>query len=374
MGLLLFYGAISIFFSFLCSILEAVLLSVTPTFINVKKKEGKAFADTLEEFKEDVDRPLIAILTLNTIAHTVGAILVGSQSKTVYAEKYGSEVVNILGMEMGRGDMMVGIVSSVMTVLVLVVSEIIPKTIGATYWKGLAGFTASALKILIFPLKWTGIIWILQRTTKLIGKGGHHGGSVLSRQDFAVMAEMGEKEGTLKDSESRIINNLLKFDSITAKDIMTPRTVVVAVPETMTLTEYYKSYPDLRFSRIPVYQENNDNVTGLFLKDDLLLNLAKGNKGVTVGSLASPIEMVKENVSISKIFNLFLEKRIHIALVIGEYGGTQGVVTMEDVLETLLGLEIMDESDNAEDMQHLARQKWKERAKKLGLVEGESDV
>jgi CBS domain containing-hemolysin-like protein len=355
MGLLFIYGAVSIFFSFLCSILEAVLLSVTPTFINVKKKEGKAYAETLEEFKKDVDRPLIAILTLNTIAHTVGAILVGGEAEKHY-EGDGSGVF---------------MVSAIMTILILVASEIIPKTIGATYWKSLAGFTASALNILIFPLKWTGILWVLQLTTKLVGKSAH--GSVLSRQDFAVMTEMGEKEGTLKNSESRIINNLLQFDSITAKDIMTPRTVVVAVPETMTLIEYYEKYPNLRFSRIPVFHDTNDNVTGVFLKDELLLNLAKGNKEMTVGSLASPIEMVRENVPLSKIFNLFLEKRIHIALVIGEYGGMHGVVSMEDVLETLLGLEIMDESDNAEDMQHLARQKWKERAKKLGLVDGENE-
>lgn len=366
MPLLIFYGVISIFFSFLCSILEAVLLSVTPTFINVKKKEGKAFATTLEEFKKDVDRPLIAILTLNTIAHTVGAIMVGGQAAAIYGGEAG-------GAHGGSLLSPVGIISAVMTILILVVSEIIPKTIGATYWKGLAGFTARTLKILIFPLRITGILWILQQTTKLIGKGGHHG-SVLSRQDFAIMTEMGEKEGTLKNSESRIINNLLQFDSITAKDIMTPRTVVIAVPEKMTLIEYYEKYPNMRFSRIPVFHDTNDNVTGMFLKDELLLNLAKGNKSMTVGSLANPIEMVREDVSISKIFNLFLEKRIHIALVIGEYGGMQGVVSMEDVLETLLGLEIMDESDNAEDMQHLARQKWKERAKKLGLVDGENEV
>ena len=268
MGLILFYGAISIFFSFLCSILEAVLLSVTPTFINVKKKEGKAYASTLEEFKKDVDRPLIAILTLNTIAHTVGAILVGGE-----AEKY------FEGDSTG-----VFIVSAVMTVLILVASEIIPKTIGATYWKGLAGFTARSLNFLIFPLKWTGILWILQLTTKLVGKSAH--GSVLSRQDFAVMAEMGEKDGALKNSESRIINNLLKLDSITVKDIMTPRTVVVAVPNTMTLKEYYEAYPALRFSRIPVYKGNNDNVTGYFLKDDLLLQLAKGKTDVPVSNLS----------------------------------------------------------------------------------------
>ncbi len=369
MTLLLIYAFVSIFFSFLCSILEAVLLSVTPTFINVKKKEGKAYATTLEEFKKDVDKPLIAILTLNTIAHTVGAILVGVQAKAAYAELYGSNTRSMFGFNMTE-ELMVGIVSSIMTVLILVASEIIPKTIGATYWKKLSGFTARALKVLIAPLKWTGILWILQLTTKLVGKSAH--GSVLSRQDFAIMAEMGSKDGALKKGESRIINNLLLMDSIQAKDIMTPRTVVVAVPETMTLDEYYKKNPKLRFSRIPVYKDERDNVTGLFLKDELLLGLAQDRHSDKVGSIIKPIEMVKEDVSISSLFNHFLESRKHLAIVIDQYGGMQGVVTMEDVLETLLGLEIMDESDNTEDMQALARKKWEERAKDLGIIEGEN--
>lgn len=157
MTLLLLYAFISIFFSFLCSILEAVFLSVTPTFINLKKKEGKAYASTLEELKNDVDKPLIAILTLNTIAHTVGAILVGVQAEKVF----------------GNGDNSIMIVSAIMTFLILVLSEIIPKTIGATYWKKLVNFTSKALLVLIFPLKYTGILWVLQLTTKLIGGKGH---------------------------------------------------------------------------------------------------------------------------------------------------------------------------------------------------------
>lgn len=355
MGLLILYGVLSIAFSFLCSILEAVLLSVTTTFINVKKDEGKSYAQTLEDYKKNVDEPLIAILTINTIAHTVGAILVGSQAKTVFE----------------GNDTNIFIISSVMTILILVVSEIIPKTIGATYWKQLAGFTATSLKFMMFPLKWTGILWLLGLLTKMVGKSSH--GSVLSRQDFAVMTTIGAQDGALKKSEYRIINNLLRFDNITAKDIMTPRTVVIATPKSMTLEEFYEKYPELQFSRIPIYENSKDHVIGFFLKDDLLLELAKGDKNKTVESILKPIEMVEENSSISKIFNLFLEKKIHLALVIDEYGGTQGVVSMEDVMETLLGLEIMDEYDNAEDMQKLARQKWRDRAKKLGLVNGENE-
>jgi CBS domain containing-hemolysin-like protein len=229
MGLLFFYAIISIFFSFLCSILEAVLLSITPTFINVKKKEGKAYAIALEELKKDVDRPLIAILTLNTIAHTVGAILVGVQAKVAYAESFGSEKYRIFGIEFTE-DVMVGVVSTIMTILILVASEIIPKTIGATYWKQLANFTAKALNILIFPLKWTGILWLLQLTTKLIGGKGH--GSVLSREGFAAMADIAQEEGVFEESESKVIKNLLTFKDVQAKDIMTPRTVMKTDNET----------------------------------------------------------------------------------------------------------------------------------------------
>ena len=167
MGQLLFWATVSIFFSFLCSILEAVLLSISPTFINIKKSEGKGYAAQLEELKKDVDKPLIAILTLNTLAHTVGAMMVGNVAADIYPD------FEILGVNF------VGLVSGIMTFLILVASEIIPKTIGATYWKQLANFTAKSLRALIFPLKWTGILWLLQLTTKLVGGKGHHG-SVLS--------------------------------------------------------------------------------------------------------------------------------------------------------------------------------------------------
>ena len=241
---LIIYATLSIFFSFLCSILEAVLLSVTPTFINVKKKEGKGFAEELELLKKDVDKPLIAILTLNTIAHTVGAILVGVQAESL---PYKFEIFGIN---------IVGIVSAIMTVLILVVSEIIPKTIGATYWKSLAGFTAKALNILIFPLKWTGILWILQLTTKLIGGKGAHGESVLSREDFSVMADMAEKEGIFQENESKVIKNMLSFKEVAAKHIMTPRTVLKTADASQTIQAFFDENPNLRFSRIPLYTDS----------------------------------------------------------------------------------------------------------------------
>jgi len=355
MGLLIFYGVISIFFSFLCSILEAVLLSVTPTFINLRKQEGKAFASNLEELKKDVDRPLIAILTLNTIAHTVGAILVGKEAEGLYGSGDGYGVF---------------IVSAVMTILILVASEIIPKTIGATYWKSLAGFTTTALNILIFPLKWTGLLWLMQLTTKLIGGKGH--GSVLSREGFLVMADMAHEEGVFEGNESKIIKNLLTFKEVFAKSVMTPRIVMKSEDEETTVEDFFNRNMNLRFSRIPVYSETEDNIKGLVLKDEIFKEMALGNGSKKLVELKRDIIIVERNLPIPTLFEKLVETRNHMALVVDEYGSVSGIVTMEDVIETLLGMEIMDESDNVSDLQSLARKSWEARAKKLGIIEENS--
>ena len=369
MGLLVFYAVISIFFSFLCSILEAVLLSITPTFLNLKKKEGKSYADNLEVLKKDVDRPLIAILTLNTIAHTVGAILVGVQAKVAYAELYGTDRRSILGIEFTE-DIMVGVVSTIMTILILVASEIIPKTIGATYWKQLTNFTSTALNILIFPLKWSGILWILQLTTKLIGGKGH--GSVLSREGFAAMAEIAHEEGVFEESESKVIKNLLNFKDVQAKDVMTPRTVMKTENETTTVETFFNANSNIRFSRIPIYTDDSDNIIGLVLKDDVFKEMAFGNGNKLLSELKRNIIIVNRSLPIPKLFEQLVESRNHMALVVDEYGSVSGLVTMEDVIETLLGLEIMDESDNVSDLQLLARKSWETRAKRLGIIDKEN--
>ncbi|MDG1659872.1 MAG: hemolysin family protein [Winogradskyella sp.] len=369
MGLLVFYAVISIFFSFLCSILEAVLLSITPTFLNLKKKEGKSYADNLEILKKDVDRPLIAILTLNTIAHTVGAILVGVQAKVAYAKLYGTYRRSILGVEFTE-DIMVGVVSTIMTILILVASEIIPKTIGATYWKELANFTSTALNILIFPLKWSGILWILQLTTKLIGGKGH--GSVLSREGFAAMAEIAHEEGVFEESESKVIKNLLNFKDVQAKDVMTPRTVMKTENETTTVETFFNANSNIRFSRIPIYTDDSDNIIGLVLKDDVFKEMAFGNGNKLLSELKRNIIIVNRSLPIPKLFEQLVESRNHMALVVDEYGSVSGLVTMEDVIETLLGLEIMDESDNVSDLQLLARKSWETRAKRLGIINKEN--
>ncbi|WP_055444041.1 CNNM domain-containing protein [Lacinutrix himadriensis] len=358
MTALILWATISIFFSFLCSILEAVLLSVTPTFINVKKQEGKEYATTLETLKKDVDKPLIAILTLNTIAHTLGAMMVGIQAEKL---PYKLEFFGINT---------VGVVSAIMTLLILVASEIIPKTIGATYWKSLSNFTSKALLVLIFPLKWTGILWVLQLTTKLIGGKGH--GSVLSREGFLVMADMAHEEGVFEGNESKIIKNLLTFKEVFAKNVMTPRTVMQSENEETTVEDFFNRNMNLRFSRIPVYSETEDNIKGLVLKDEIFKEMALGNGSKKLVELKRDIIIVERNLPIPTLFEKLVETRNHMALVVDEYGSVSGIVTMEDVIETLLGMEIMDESDNVSDLQSLARKSWEARAKKLGIIEDNS--
>ncbi|WP_424492873.1 CNNM domain-containing protein [Salinimicrobium sp. GXAS 041] len=350
MGLLFLYAFLSIFFSFLCSILEAAFLSLTPSFLKIKKQEGKSYAHTLSRFKEDVDEPLIAILTINTVAHTVGAILVGVQAEKVYPSGG-----------------MVGVVSALMTLAILILSEIIPKTIGATYWQSLGNFTAQTLKIFIFPLKYTGILWLLRLTTRLIGKSAHM--STMSREEFIAMTNAAEEEGVFEENESTFIKNMLAFRSIQAKNIMTPFSVAVTEDEDTTIEDFYRQHRNLKFSRIPVYREKSNNITGFILKDDVLEEMIDEKGPEPLKTLVRDIQVTSLDTPIPKLFETFVDKRTHLSIVVDEYGNTVGLVTMEDIIETLLGLEIMDESDNIEDMQVLARKNWEKRARRLGILE-----
>lgn len=348
MTLLIIYAVLSIFFSFLCSILEAALLSFTPTFIKLKASEGKGYAQTLADLKKDIDKPLIAILTINTIAHTVGAILVGVQAESLPYK------VDILGVNI------VGIVSAIMTLLILIVSEIIPKTIGATYWKNLGAFTAVSLNVIIFPLKYTGILWLLTLTTKLIGKSAHV--SSMSREEFIALTDTAEQEGVFEENESAVIKNLLVFKSVQAKDVMTPFTVVEMEEESVTLSNYHASHDNYRFSRILVYKEKSNNITGFVLKDDILEQIVDDHGGKALSDIRRELIIVPDEKPIPDLFNTFIKHRAHIAMVVDNFGNTIGIVTMEDIIETLLGLEIVDESDNVEDLQQLAKKNWKDRS------------
>ena len=370
MFLLIVFATVSILFSFLCSILEAVLLSITPSFINLKEKEGKSYVNDLKVLKDDVDKPLIAILTLNTIAHTVGAILVGVQAKAAYAEMFGTRQGTLFGINFSE-DLMVGIVSSIMTILILVVSEIIPKTIGATYWKGLTNFTVQALKALIFPLKWTGVLWILQLTTKLIGKSAHV--NTMSREELIAITDAAGEDGVIKENETTVIKNLLAFKLIKAKDVMTPSTVAVIEDEEITLEAFREKHKNLKFSRIPVYKDKQNNITGFVLKDDILEELVDNHGKKLISEIKREIKVINADKPIPELFNQLIKNKAHIAMVMDEFGNTVGLITMEDIIETLLGLKIMDESDNIEDMQVLARKNWENRAKRLGILPMEEE-
>ena len=353
MTLLIIYAVLSILISFLCSILEAALLSFTPNFIRIKKQEGQSFATTIANYKKDIDRPLIAILTLNTIAHTVGAILVGVQAESLDYD------INILGVNI------VGIVSGIMTLLILVVSEIIPKTIGATYWKNLGPFTATFLKVIIFPLKYTGILWLLMNVTRAVGSSAHV--NAMSREEFLAMTDAAGQEGVFEENETTVIKNLLVFKSVQAKDVMTPFTVVTSENEEMSLNAFQEIHKNIQFSRIPVYADKMTNITGFVLRDEIMEGIIEQNGETKLREIKRQMNVVNSDKPIPELFEIFIKDRVHIAQVVDEFGNTVGIVTMEDIIETLLGLEIMDEIDSVEDMQLHARKNWEIRSKKMGI-------
>ncbi len=346
---------LSIIFSFLCSIWEAVLLSITPSFIKLKQQDSPSLGNLLAKFKDDIDTPLSAILTLNTIAHTVGAIGVGAQA----AEIFGTRSASIFGFEFGYES----IIAAAMTLAILILSEIIPKTIGANNWQRLSNFTARSLVILTFVLK--PFIWIAKLITKSLNKGGEK--SVFSRRDYAAMTDAVGESGQIKKADHTLIKNVLGFDELTAKDVMTPRTVMVMADENQTIEKYFQNKKFLQFSRIPTFSGSRDTITGTILKDDLLLAVIEGKGDEQLKTIKRDISIVPENFSLRRVFEEINDRRIHIAVVVDQYGGVSGLISMEDVFETLFGREIMDETDSVSDLQAYARKKWEERAKKLGL-------
>lgn len=342
--LLIAFVLLALIFSFLCSVAEAVILSITPSYIAGLKESHPQRAALLKRLKQEkIDQSLAAILTLNTIAHTVGAIGAGAKATLVF------------------GSAWFGLFSAVMTLLILFLSEIIPKTLGALYWRNLAGPTSLFVRGLILVLY--PLIWISERLTKLIaGRRNAHG---FSRDEFIALAGIGEQAGQIDQHESGIIRNLFRLRSLKAKDIMTPRTVIVALPEDMTMTDALAG--ETQFSRLPLYKVDIDDANGFVLKDEVLLVKAQNRGEAQLKTLKRDIMVVPREMPISALLETFLDRRQHIALVVDEYGGTNGLVTFEDVVETLLGEEIIDEMDKEEDMQALARQRWEKRAKALGL-------
>ncbi|PWH86617.1 CNNM domain-containing protein [Brumimicrobium oceani] len=341
------YLFIALFISFLCSIMESVLLSTPQSFLIVKQNEGKAWAKSFIDLKINIDKPLSAILTLNTVAHTVGAAGVGAEAVKVF------------------GEAAFGVISAVLTLLILFLTEIIPKTVGAQYWSTLTKPVNKLIKITIFITY--PFVLISALITKLFSKKGNE--STTSRAEIAALTNIGTKEGLFSNKENKIIQNILRLKNIKVKEIMTPRVVVATVDENMSLLEFLKHKEFLKFSRIPVYSENNENITGYVLRQEVFENLAEGKKELKLKDLKHSILKVPNFTAIFSLWESLLEKKDHIALIIDEYGGMDGIVSMEDIIETLLGLEIMDEKDTVTDMQKYARERWEKRQVKYDLID-----
>ena len=348
MELLLLYVFLTIGLSFLCSILEAVLLSINTTFIKIEIKEGKSYAKKLSDLKNSIDEPLIIILTLNTIAHTVGAILVGVQAKVAYSEL---NLENTLFPGGISDEVLVGFVSTVMTIMILLFSEIIPKTIGAKYWNSLAKFTTIFLSSIIPIFKYTGILWILQAFTKSIGASKKE--LFFKREDISTIAEIAKEEGIIEEKDSKFIKNIVKLRNVTVKEIMTPYSVMVTADENLTINEFYEKNPELIFSRIPIL--NNEKIEAYVLKDTILENIINNKGNFKLTKIKRPIIISSEKTNIPKLFDKLLKKREHISLVVDNSKNTIGIVTLEDIIETILGYEIVDETDMVDDMQMLAK-------------------
>lgn len=340
------YVLLALGFSFLCSIAESVLLSITPSHIEGQKVKRPKRAALLKRLKQDnLDQSLAAILTLNTIAHTVGAIGAGAKATVIF------------------GSTWFGLFSAIMTLMILFLSEILPKTIGAIYWSRLIGptlFFVNTLITVLYP-----VVWISERMTKFISRGKNI--DIFSRDEFIAMASVGMKTGQIQSKESRIIRNLFRFESLKVADIMTPRIVISALAEDLKVIDVLKIITQTPFSRLPVYRKNIDDITGFVLKDDVLILTAQKRGDEKLKGLKRKILTVPDSVSLADLLERFLKERQHIAIVVNEYGGTDGLVTLEDLIETLMGMEIMDETDDVEDMRTLARKQWVERVKAMGL-------
>jgi len=347
MALLIAYLFLALFVSFLCSIMESVLLSTPQSFLIVKHEEGHIWAKSFINMKMNIDKPLSAILSLNTVAHTVGAAGVGAQAIKVFGDAY------------------FGIVSAVLTILILVVTEIIPKTIGARYWKNLTRASYLTIKMMIFftyPL-----VVMSSVITKVFSKQKNE--QTTSREEIAALASIGAGEGLFSDKENKIIQNILKLKNVRVTEIMTPRVVVAVANEDLSLNEFLKSKDYLKFSRIPVYSGNDENITGYVFRQEVFENLAEEKQNLTLKEIKREIIVVPDSTTLFSLWEKLLEKKEHIALIVDEYGGLDGIVTMEDIIETLLGLEIVDEKDTITDMQKYARERWNTRQAKYNLMD-----
>ena len=335
MATLFLYFFLALGISFLCSLLESVLLSMSRSFISILSKKNPISGKSLEKLKDNISRPLAAILSLNTIANTVGAAGVGAVTYNLLGSKW------------------VAIMSGILTLSILIFSEIIPKTIGAHYWKKLAIPSSYMIRVLIVIMyPFVVMLEVLSNWLKPEEKQ-----DIVTKEDVIAMAEIGEDEGTIEEDESTIIENLLRLDNITAEEVLTPRSVVYALQKDLTVRQALDEYDNIIFSRIPVYDKDLDEITGLVRRDNLLNSKAEDQFDVTMEELSEPVHIVNEKESVGSILDEFVHRREHLFIVKDEFGQFVGIITLEDAIETLLGVEIVDETDSVVDMRKLAEAK-----------------
>ena len=340
MTLLLAFLLGAMLISFLCSVLEATLMSTPISYITMREEEGYKPASLLRKFKTDTSRPLAAILSLNTIANTIGAAGVGRQATLVFGSQW------------------FGLVSAITTILILVFSEIIPKNIGTTRWRSLTGFAAYTIQGLIYILYpvVVCVVWFQKLITP------KEADTTVSREEVSALADVAEESGELDEDENEVIQNIISLDEMSAADAMTPRVVAAIAPESMTLKRFYKDKRFLHHSRIPVFADNDEYITGYILRMEALQLMAEDKFDLTLGEIRRDVATFDEDTPLDKIWDEMLSKDEQIAIIINEYGSFQGILTLEDIIETLLGSEIVDENDTVRDMQQLARDRWKRRA------------
>jgi CBS domain containing-hemolysin-like protein len=326
--------------------MESVLLSTPVSFLMVKKEKGNRWAGSFINMKKNIDKPLSAILSLNTVAHTVGAAGVGAQAVEVF------------------GAASFGLVSALLTLLILVITEIIPKTMGARYWRrlsSLSSYTISVIIVIAYPL-----VLLSSVITRVFSKG--YKAQTTSREEIAAIARIGTEEGLFSEKEHKIIQNLFRLKKVKVKEVMTPRVVVAVANENLLLKDFLRDKDYLKFSRIPVYSENEEDITGYVFRQNVFENLAENKHNLKLKEIKRKILIVPGSIALFSLWERLLDEKEHIALIVDEYGGMDGIVTMEDIIETLLGLEIVDETDTVEDMRKYARERWKMRQAKYNLL------
>lgn len=338
MALLITYFSLAVIISFICSLLESVILSISSAYIAVRIKEKKKSAFILSKLKKEINRPLAAILTLNTFANMVGAAGVGAQALKIW----GNEAVALL--------------STILTFVILIFSEIIPKTLGATHWKKLAPYSAYTIHWLIFLT--FPFVFLAEKIAYFLTRGHQ---KQMTRDEMIETAEIGASEGTLRQKESSVIKNLLMLDKIYVSDIMTPRSVIFALRADATVGETFEENRPIRYSRIPVFEDNLDRMLGMIHRYKILEAISHDQHERRLSEFLTPVETIHQSMTISSVLDVFIKKKQHMFVVLDDHESVVGIVTLEDAIETLLGVEIVDEFDSVADLRAYALEKVKSR-------------